>query len=551
MTHEVSTQPSICPTANGAPATVFDLANWRIKVPDVDGTTYGPDALATLDNAFFCLSDDGAMVFYAPVTGGTDGSTYPRSELREMVDPDSSSVGWVISGTHTMSATTTVTQEPSNGKIVIAQVDSLSDDILAKIQWDNDRVRVQLREINADGSTGSYANHYFDGGSTSVPVGTAFDWEMTVVDGVLSVTVNGETVTHDFAIIPEVDRQSVALSTPSDYVDDEFYFSAGSQPQDNTQDDPEGTIEAGEVLFHSFDVIHADAVPAAVTISDVTIEEGKGAVVVIKLDSVRSSDTTMSVQTMDGTATGGILFRTAIDYLSVDTVATIAAGTLSTTVMIQTIDDADVEGQETLTVTLSNLMGINVTLADDRAQVVITEDDSDETSSTVTVNPEVGATLTFSDTEGGQTTPVTTIEIPSGAVSETVTLMYGALDENVDDGGQFVFAGTRFEMTAYVDGEASDHYTFAAPVRVTLYYTDTQITDMNEETLRLQFWTGTDWIDAAATCYNDDPTQVPVDAYVRDEASKTISVEICHLTEFALFAEPVLTHYFPIWFGNN
>jgi len=243
------TGSNFCPSANGAPAAVFNLANWRIKVPDAAGTTYSPDELATLNNEFFCLSDDGAMVFYVPVNGGTDGSSYPRSELREMVNPSSSSVGWAISGTHQMSASTTVTQEPSNGKIVIAQVDSMTDDILAKIQWDNDRIRVQLRQIDADGTTGSYENYWFDGQNTSFPLGATFDWDMTVEDGVLSVTVYGETVTHDFALL---------ATSPSDYADDAFYFSAGSQPQDNTQDDPAGETEAGEVLFHSFDVTHID-----------------------------------------------------------------------------------------------------------------------------------------------------------------------------------------------------------------------------------------------------------------------------------------------------
>lgn len=241
---------SICPTENGAPATVFDLVNWRIKLPDEDGTTYSPEELATLDNDFFCLSDNGAMVMYAPVAGGTAGSTYPRTELREMVDPGSSSVGWEVRGSHTLSASTTVTLEPSNGKIVIAQVDSLTDDILAKIQWDNDRIRAQLRQINSDGSSGSYQNYWFDGGATSFPVDTQFDWEVSIDDGVLFVTVDGDTVTHDFTLL--------STSSPSDYADDEFYFSAGSQPQDNTEEVPGGEIEAGEVLFHSLEVTHED-----------------------------------------------------------------------------------------------------------------------------------------------------------------------------------------------------------------------------------------------------------------------------------------------------
>ncbi|MBE2223837.1 MAG: polysaccharide lyase family 7 protein, partial [Anaerolineae bacterium] len=152
-----------------------------------------------------------------------------------------------------------VTLEPSNGKNVIAQVDSMTADILAKIQWDNDRIRVQLRQINADGSTGSYQDYWFAGKSASFPIGTTFDWDMTVENGVLFVTVNGETVTHDFAMLS---------TTPSVYADDAFYFSAGSQPQDNTEDVPGGDIEAGEVLFYALDVTHDDDGDGVVNSSD-------------------------------------------------------------------------------------------------------------------------------------------------------------------------------------------------------------------------------------------------------------------------------------------
>ncbi|MGB1249740.1 MAG: Calx-beta domain-containing protein, partial [Candidatus Promineifilaceae bacterium] len=348
--------------------------------------------------------------------------------------------------------------------------------------------------------------------------------------GMLFVTINGETKTHDFALATSV------------YAADQLYFSVGSQPQDNTLD---AAGEAAEVQFHSLTVTHIDPIAAVVTINDATVSEGEDAVLVIGLDNVRDTDTTMQVQTVDGTATGA-----ATDYESVNITATIAAGTFSTTVTIQTIDDADVEGQETLTVALSSLTGTNVTFADDQAQVIITEDDSNETSTTVTIDPAVGTTLTFSNAVGSEATPVTTIQVPAGSVSETMTLMYNAIDEETDD-VEFEFAGTRFDMTAYVNGEVYEHYTFAGPVTVTLHYSDTQIASMREDTLRLQFWTGSDWIDAAATCYGDDPTQVPDDAYVRDEGNQTISVEICHLTEFAMFAEPFYRYYLPVWFHND
>lgn len=246
---DVSVTISSCPSGFGPPASAFDLSDWRIKVPDEDGTIYTADELATLSNEFFCLSDDGAMAMYAPVAGGTGGSTYPRTELTELLDSSDSNFGWDASGTHSMSAAVTVTQSPSNGKIVIAQVDSSSDDILAKIQWDNDRIRVQLRQIEEDGSPGSYDDYWFAGQASSFPVGTSFDWDMSIEAGVLTVTVDGEAVVHDFAMLS---------TTPSDYADDRFYFTAGSQPQDNTQESPGGIVEAGEVLFYSFDVAHSD-----------------------------------------------------------------------------------------------------------------------------------------------------------------------------------------------------------------------------------------------------------------------------------------------------
>ena len=248
VTHrDAAVSNASCPSLFGPPATAFNLSNWIIKLPDEDGTILSPEELATLDNEFFCLSDGGAMTMYAPVTGGTAGSTYPRTELREIFNLSDIAIGWQLSGTHTMSATTAISLAPSNGKIVIAQLDSLSDDIVAKIQWDDERIRAQLRQINPDGSPGDYENYWFAGQSRSFPIGTQFSWNMTVEDNILSVTVNGETENLDFATLS---------TTPSDYADDEFYFLAGSQPQDNTEDVLGGDIEAGEVLFYAFDVTH-------------------------------------------------------------------------------------------------------------------------------------------------------------------------------------------------------------------------------------------------------------------------------------------------------
>jgi hypothetical protein len=48
---------------------------------------------------------------------------------------------------------------------------------------------------------------------------------------------------------------------------------------------------------------------------------------------------------------------------------------------------------------------------------------------------------------------------------------------------------------------------------------------MDEETLLLEVWTGSGWEDAAC------------DGYERDLDANWVSVEICHLSEFALLGE--------------
>ena len=67
------------------------------------------------------------------------------------------------------------------------------------------------------------------------------------VERLPSIVLAGTKLLSEFAMLS---------TTPSDYADDEYYFLAGSQPQDNTEEVLGGDIEAGEVLFYAFDVTH-------------------------------------------------------------------------------------------------------------------------------------------------------------------------------------------------------------------------------------------------------------------------------------------------------
>jgi len=190
----------------------------------------------------------------------------------------------------------------------------------------------------------------------------------------------------------------------------------------------------------------------------------------------------------------------------------------------------------------------------------------------IPLSPAFGGRLTFSDTQG----LTTTILIPPGAVTQTVLLAYFPVltpTQPFSPGLQFAnhafvleiypyfatylplvwrgeFEGlgsgpsrlptvqaalprpaTAFQGTPQLAGRPGpDAFAFAAPVTITIHYSDDDVAGLDENTLRVLYWTGTAWADAADTC-------VPASPYVRDLANNVLSVAVCHLTEFAMIGQ--------------
>jgi hypothetical protein len=126
----------------------FDLSNWKLTLPvDKTGQNSG-NALEILEledyeSTHFYDAPDGAMVFSAYANGATtSGSTYPRSELREM-DGDKLAA-WKLSQGGTMTATLKVDGVPTlsngaNGRIIVGQIHG-KDEELVRLYWDNTNV---------------------------------------------------------------------------------------------------------------------------------------------------------------------------------------------------------------------------------------------------------------------------------------------------------------------------------------------------------------------------------------------------------------------------
>ncbi|MCU0789347.1 MAG: polysaccharide lyase family 7 protein, partial [Verrucomicrobia bacterium] len=147
---------------NVPPGQNFDLTHWYLGLPvDSSGGTSGDSAsisasqlVAGYSNAlYFYTGADGAMTFWAPVTGATtSGSDYPRSELREQISPPSNDINWSGYGFHILNATCRVTQVPDSKKVIIGQIHTKTGDArpLVKLQYNNGTIEALVKVYASD-----------------------------------------------------------------------------------------------------------------------------------------------------------------------------------------------------------------------------------------------------------------------------------------------------------------------------------------------------------------------------------------------------------------
>lgn len=184
----------------------FALENWNITVPqDAEGGTSGkavtvpPELLSGKQGYqsrwFRTDPDDGAMTFWVPVNGATaGGSSSPRSELREMLDPSSLAVNWSGAGTSVQDALVKVMQVPSDGIVIVGQVHGYGSAPLIMIYYRYDAARqsgqviAKLQGLPEQGPP--YTNHVLAG---DVKLGEAFRYQLKVSNNLAMASVNGGT----------------------------------------------------------------------------------------------------------------------------------------------------------------------------------------------------------------------------------------------------------------------------------------------------------------------------------------------------------------------
>ncbi|NUT92614.1 MAG: family 16 glycosylhydrolase [Saccharothrix sp.] len=215
------------------PANVLDLSNWYIGLPigeeEAPTNVYQP-ALATYktDPWFTTTPDCAAVQFRAAVNGvTTSGSSYPRSELREM--NGTAKASWSsTSGTHTMVVDQAITALPDDKPHVVAgQIHDASDDVsVFRLEG------TKLYVTNGDTShyklvTDNYA------------LGTRFQAKFVVGGGQIKAYYNG------------VLQTTISKSFSGGY------FKAGAYTQANcTNSSPCSADNYGEVEVYGLSVTH-------------------------------------------------------------------------------------------------------------------------------------------------------------------------------------------------------------------------------------------------------------------------------------------------------
>jgi hypothetical protein len=212
--------------AERAPGGNFDLTHWKLTLPDATASEILPEQLAAgyTNASWFYTGPDGAMIFWCPVTGGhTSNSSYPRSELREMLHPTNNMVNWTATGTHTLDARCQVLQVPSSSKVIIGQIHGYAPNSnpLIKLQFNGGKIEALVKADGANDTKLSFM---------TVPLSNNITYRIQVTDGLLTLSVNGSNRAINVFQANPAWRSNI------------FYFKAGSYCQDNSGTNTQGSL---------------------------------------------------------------------------------------------------------------------------------------------------------------------------------------------------------------------------------------------------------------------------------------------------------------------
>jgi peptide/nickel transport system substrate-binding protein len=135
-----------------------------------------------------------------------------------------------------------------------------------------------------------------------------------------------------------------------------------------------------------------------------------------------------------------------------------------------------------------------------------------------TVTPSLDQTVNFSSAQGS----TAALDLPAGSVGQTIDIVVTPDTVTFGEPDGFHLGNLAFDIQAYVGGAPLPDFDFEHSVTLTLSYNTQATGSIIEEELRLFWWDGTAWVDAACG------------PYLQDTINNTLDVPICHLGEFAI-----------------
>ena len=319
----------------------------------------------------------------------TDDDGYQESLTSGATEPVAARPNTEATGAPTISGTPQVDETLTAGTSAISDEDGL-DNVSYQYQWLRDDADIAGQTSSTyelvpadEGKTikvrvtfqddAGNAEALISGATTAVLARSAPVDALTASFANMPADHNGENFTFQLTFSENVDAgyariQDHAFTVSGATIDNASRTTQGSNQGWNVEVNPTGNGEVSITLPETTDcnaaraictddermLSHATSVrvtgPPAISVSDATVQEAEGAVLVFTATLSHASSRTVTVDyaTSDGTAVAGS------DYTAASGALTFNAGDTSQTVQVTVLTDSENESQETLTLTLSN-----------------------------------------------------------------------------------------------------------------------------------------------------------------------------------------------------
>ncbi|MBV8327671.1 polysaccharide lyase family 7 protein [Chryseobacterium sp.] len=201
------------------PQNIFDLRGFNLQLPVEKNnsiTIIKGDKIAgfSSENFYFSPKDNSIRLFCSSDGKPTQGSHYPRTELRQINE-------WHFENSHSLHVKMAVLQQPSTGKIIIGQIHGNSKGTEAlKIWWNNGEIQAGFKkEINAHEERITLLKE--------VPLAQVFEYSIQQNNSEVQVKINQQTTIFNFG---------------NTWKSESVYFKAGNYLQDNKQPVTSGLV---------------------------------------------------------------------------------------------------------------------------------------------------------------------------------------------------------------------------------------------------------------------------------------------------------------------